>query len=145
MRIMTVVLAIVSMILSGAAAGQTNTGAADQIRSVLELQKAAWNRADIEGFMATYWNSDSLTFQSGKSRVSGWANVLARYKRTYAPDNMGKLDFTDISITLLALDAAYVLGRYKLDLNGSHSEGIFTLIFKRMKDGWRIIHDHTSS
>ena len=134
-----------AIILSAAASGQTARTPADEIRAVLDQQKAAWNRADIEGFMATYWNSNSVTFQSGKSRVAGWANVLARYKRTYAPESMGTLDFTDLSITLLAPGAAYVLGRFKLDRNGTLAEGVFTLIFKRFGDGWRIIHDHTSS
>jgi uncharacterized protein (TIGR02246 family) len=117
----------------------------EAIRAVLEAQKEAWNRGDIEGFMATYWQSDDLTFQSGNSRVQGWSNVLARYKRTYGKDNMGRLDFVDLSVHLLAPDAAYVLGRFKLDLGGKTKEGVFTLILKRSEAGWRIIHDHTSS
>ena len=131
--------------LSAASGQAAGSPAADEIKAVLEAQKAAWNRADIEGFMATYWNSDSLTFQSGKVRTHGWANVLARYKRTYAADNMGQLDFTDLAVTMLAADAAYVLGRFKLVMKDATSEGVFTLILRHTKDGWRIIHDHTST
>ncbi len=138
-----------ALLLAGTAAAAQAPGssatAADEIKAILEEQKAAWNRSDIDGFMATYWNSDSLTFQSGKTRTYGWANVLARYKRTYAADNMGRLDFTDLAVTMLAADAAYVLGRFKLVMKETTSEGVFTLILRRTKDGWHIIHDHTST
>jgi ketosteroid isomerase-like protein len=116
-----------------------------EIRAVLDLQQAAWNRGDVEGFMAYYWPSDDLTFQSGNSRTRGWAGVLARYKKNYPPEKMGRLEFADLEVHLLSRDSAFVLGRFKLDLDGSRREGVFTLIFRRMKDGWRIVHDHTSS
>jgi beta-aspartyl-peptidase (threonine type) len=139
------ILIIVVFSLAGMMFDQAFPPAEKEIRASLDLQKAAWNRGDIEGFMATYWKSDALTFQSGGSRTHGWDDVLARYKKNYAPDKMGKLDFTDLAIHILSRDAAYVLGRFKLDFGGTLKEGVFTLIFRRTKDGWRIIHDHTSS
>jgi len=139
------VLTFVVFSLAGRMFSQTFQTAEKEIKAVLDLQKAAWNRGDLEGFMKTYWKSEALTFQSGNSRTHGWNEVFARYKKNYAPDKMGKLDFTDLSVQVLSRDAAYVLGRFKLDLNGSLKEGVFTLIFKRLNDGWRIIHDHTSS
>ncbi len=145
-RLLALALLVAGMAVTAAAqAPGSSPAAADEIKAILEEQKAAWNRSDIDGFMATYLNSDSLTFQSGKVRTYGWANVLARYKRTYSADNMGKLDFTDLAVTMLAADAAYVLGRFKLVMKETTSEGVFTLILRRTKDGWRIIHDHTST
>ncbi|XHR93699.1 hypothetical protein ACFJIV_25845 [Mucilaginibacter sp. UC70_90] len=32
------------------------------ILKVMHTQEEAWNRGDIEGFMTTYWKSDSLVF-----------------------------------------------------------------------------------
>jgi beta-aspartyl-peptidase (threonine type) len=139
------ILTIVVLSLTGVMVSQTSPTAEKEIRAALDLQKTAWNRGDIDGFMAICWMSDALTFQSGGNRTHGWSDVLARYKNTYPPDKMGRLDFTDLSIQVLARDAAFVLGRFKLDLGGSLKEGVFTLIFRRMKDGWRIVHDHTSS
>lgn len=128
------------------AADRTSPAAEKDILAVLELQKTAWNKGDIDGFMAYYRQSDALTFQSGGRRTHGWSEVLARYKKNYAAGKMGKLDFTDLSVQLLSRDAAYVLGRFRLDFDGGKpQEGVFTLIFRRMKDGWRIVHDHTSS
>ncbi len=135
----------VFFVLTGLCFGQSGTPAEETILEVLNLQKAAWNRGDIEGFMASYWKSDDLTFQSANTRTHGWREVFSRYKRNYTPGNMGKLDFTDLAVRVLSADSAFVLGRFKLDIGGDHREGVFTLILMRTEDGWRIIHDHTSS
>ncbi len=127
-------------------AGRPSPSSESDILAVLDLQKAAWNKGDIDGFMAYYWQSDALTFQSAGRRSHGWSEVLARYKKNYAPGKMGKLDFTDLAVNILSGDAAFVLGRFQLDYGDKPQEGgVFTLIFRRMKDGWRIVHDHTST
>jgi beta-aspartyl-peptidase (threonine type) len=125
--------------------GQAGRSPEKEIRAVLDSQQAAWNRGDIEGFMAYYWKSDDLTFQSGNARTRGWTEVLARYKKTYPPEKMGVLEFSDLAIHVLSPDSAFMLGRFKLDRGGFASEGVFTLIFRRTGEGWRIVHDHTSS
>ncbi len=94
--------------------------------------------------MAYYWNSDKLTFQSGDTRLNGWDALFARYKETYFGENMGTLEFSDLVIHILSEDAAYVLGRWKLITRSWTRDGLFTTICKRMEDGWKIIHDHTS-
>jgi ketosteroid isomerase-like protein len=124
---------------------QTEATARADIMNVLDLQKGAWNRGDVEGFMTYYLKSNDITFQSDNSRIHGWADVLARYRKNYTPANMGKLDFTDLAVHVLAADSAYVLGRFKLDIGGGHREGVFTLILRKTAQGWRIVHDHTSS
>jgi beta-aspartyl-peptidase (threonine type) len=140
-----ITVALVLLGLAGMTFGQVMPSPESEIRAVLDLQQAAWNRGDIEGFMAYYWKSDDLTFQSGNSRTQGWSGVLARYKKTYPPDKMGRLEFTDLALRILSRDAAFVLGRFKLDQGGTLKEGVFTLIFRRTGQGWRIVHDHTSS
>ena len=115
-----------------------------EIRNVFEIQRKAWNEGKIEEFMAYYWNSDKLTFQSGDIRLEGWNALLNRYKETYFGENMGQLKFSDLIIQILSEDAAYVLGRWKLTTKSWTRDGLFTTIFKRMEDGWKIVHDHTS-
>lgn len=116
-----------------------------EILSILEQQKKLWNEGNIEGFMEYYWNSESFTFQSGNNRLQGWKKLLSRYKRNYPTGNMGTLDFTDLMIKVLSDDFAFAIGRWKLTQKDSSPEGLFSLIFQRMSDGWKIIHDHTSS
>ena len=115
-----------------------------ELLGILELQKESWNRQDLEGFMAYYWNSDEFTFQSGANRLRGWKALLERYKKNYSGENWGELDFTGLDVNVLNGDFAYVLGRWKLELKDSLREGVFTIIFRRFPEGWRIIHDHSS-
>ncbi len=119
-------------------------GIQNQIQVVLERQKTLWNEGSIEGFMEYYWNSGAFTFQSGNTRLQGWQELFSRYQKSYSGKNMGTLDFTDLAIKVLSKSNVYVIGRWKLIHKQTSSEGLFTIIFQRMPEGWRIIHDHTS-
>lgn len=111
----------------------------------MDDQAVAWNRGDIEGFMAGYWKSDKLTFISGLNVTRGWQGTLDRYKKTYdSRAKMGVLTFSDLEITMLGKDAAVVLGSWALKREKDDPHGKFTLTFKKFKEGWRIIMDHTS-
>lgn len=115
-----------------------------EIRNVLNRQKASWNEKNIEGFMEDYWKSENFTFQSGNNRLHGWEALLSRYKKSYTGENWGELDFTDIEVKVLTKDYAFVLGRWKLAFKDDVKEGLFTIVFQRMREGWKIIHDHSS-
>jgi len=121
---------------------------ADQkaIKAVLEAQQAAWNRGDVDAFLVGYWHSSELTFSGSSGVARGWDGVLARYKKNY-PDRaaMGQLDFSDLEFRFLGPDAAMVLGRWHLKREKDELGGVFTLVWQRFPDGWKIIHDHTSS
>jgi len=94
--------------------------------------------------MAYYWQSDQFTYQSGANRLRGWGALLERYKKNYSGDRWGRLDFTDLEVNVLGADSAYILGRWKVTLKDAAREGVFTIIFRRFPEGWRIIHDHSS-
>jgi ketosteroid isomerase-like protein len=118
------------------------------IEQALHIQRDAWNRHDLEAFMAVYWNSPDLTFFSGAKETSGWQATLDRYRATYVSPGheMGTLDFSDLRILILGPEAAFVRGAWQLTLSdGKTPHGRFTLIFRKFPDGWKIIHDHTSA
>lgn len=116
------------------------------IRAVLDAQSAAWNRGDVEGYMDGYARSADTVLVSGDNVTRGWQTVLDRYKKNYnSREKMGTLTFSELEFTLLGNNTATVLGRWHLKRAGDEPHGRFTLIFKRTKQGWRIIHDHTSS
>ena len=121
--------------------------AVQEIRAVLDRQVEAWNRRDLETFMAGYWNSPSLSFYSGGTKTAGWNETLGRYRKTYQSDGaeMGQLEFSDLQIEMLGPASAFVRGRWRLKMQSSEPGGLFTLIFRRLPDGWKIIHDHTGS
>jgi beta-aspartyl-peptidase (threonine type) len=117
------------------------------IRTVIEEQQAAWNRHDLEGFMSGYWNSSELTFFSGARESKGWQAALDRYKQNYqgAGHEMGKLEFANLRIAMLGPDAAFVRGEFHLTMSdGKTPHGLFTLIFRKFPDGWKIVHDHSA-
>jgi ketosteroid isomerase-like protein len=127
---------------------QSNRGAISQaaIRAVIDSQRDAWNRGDIEGYMTGYDRSPATIFVSGNNVTRGWQTVLDRYKKNYdSREKMGVLTFSDLEITLLSKDAALVLGRWRLKRANDEPHGTFTLLFRKTKAGWKIIHDHTSS
>lgn len=116
------------------------------IRGVLDAQAEGWNRGDIDAYMDGYMRSPDTVLVSGDNVTRGWQVVLDRYKKNYnSREKMGQLSFTDIEINLLGKDAAMALGRWQLTRAGDTPHGRFTLIFRRSPQGWRIIHDHTST
>ena len=117
------------------------------VEQVLRVQQDAWNRHDLDGFMAGYWNSPELTFFSGGTEKHGWQETMDRYRATYTSPGheMGKLEFSGLRIEMLSADAAFVRGAWHLTLpDGKTPHGLFTLVLRRFGDGWKIVHDHTS-
>jgi ketosteroid isomerase-like protein len=115
------------------------------IRTLIEEQRQAWNMGDKEKFMQTYWQSDSLMF-IGKSGVTyGWQKTLDNYKKGY-PDTaaMGKLDFDLLEVKRLSVMYFFVVGKWHLTRSIGDVGGHFTLLFKKIKNKWVIIADHSS-
>jgi uncharacterized protein (TIGR02246 family) len=116
------------------------------IREVLDAQRDAWNKGDIEGYMDGYDRSENTIFVSGDNVTRGWKTVLERYKKSYdTREKMGQLTFSDLEMNMLSRDTAVVIGKWLLKRSQDEPHGRFTLIFKKTSHGWRIIHDHASS
>jgi|HubBroStandDraft_5_1064220.scaffolds.fasta_scaffold407481_1 uncharacterized protein (TIGR02246 family) len=141
---------VFALVLSPAdppAAKSAPTAEETPIRAVLDTQVAAWNKSDIDGFMAGYWKDEKLTFISGSDITQGWEPTRARYVKKYqadGKDKMGKLSFSELQVETLSPTAATVHGRFELVRGDKKDWGRFTLVFKKFQDGWKIVHDHTS-
>ena len=123
-----------------------DTKAEAAIRAVLDAQRDAWNRGDLEGYMDGYARSPATEFVGGDTITRGWQTVLDRYRKNYSsPEKMGVLTFSVLEITMLSKDAALVLGRWHLKRANDEPHGTFSLLFRKTKAGWRIVHDHSSS
>ncbi len=126
---------------------------AKDIRAVLDAQVVAWNKGDLDGFMAGYWNDEGLTFISGGDITNGWKKTKERYEKRYKADGkkMGKLTFDELHVEVLSPTAAMLRGRFALAFEKEKDEkkqtasGRFTLILRKTADGWKIVHDHTSA
>jgi ketosteroid isomerase-like protein len=144
-RAIAITFFILITITISVAAKPTDTAVA-QIQSLLHSQQDEWNRGDIDGFMNGYARSASTVFISEDTVRRGWQTVRNRYRKKYSDRaKMGTLTFSDLEITLLSSNSAVASGRWKLKRTNDQPHGRFTLILKRLPEGWRIVHDHTSA
>lgn len=137
---------LVAAIVGSTSVQAQNETTVTEIQNVLHAQQDAWNRGDIDAFMNGYWRSEKTVFVSGDRVTRGWQKVLDRYKQKYSDRaKMGTLTFSELEITPLSADSAVALGAWKLKRASDEPHGHFTLIFRHLPEGWRIIHDHTSA
>jgi|CXWL01.1.fsa_nt_gi beta-aspartyl-peptidase (threonine type) len=117
-----------------------------QVQAALETQVAAWNRGDMDAFLATYWPDSDLTFYSGGTVTKGFAPFAERFKARYgqASETMGKLEFRNLEVHPLGPTSAFARGEWHLERAGQEPQGgLFTLILEKKNGGWKIVHDHT--
>ena len=124
---------------------QKNSKAERSILAIMDAQEKAWNRGDLEAFMAGYWKSDSLKFIGSRGLTYGWQQTLANYKKGY-PDQetMGQLKFTILSVDILSRKSAFVIGQWQLTRKAGDLDGHFTLLWKKIGGQWQIVADHSS-
>ena len=115
------------------------------IQSILDNQIKSWNSGDLDNFMVGYLHSDSLVFIGKSGPTYGYENTLANYKKSY-PDktHMGTLQFEIVSLKPLNNDHYFVIGKWKLIRTVGDLNGVYTLLLKKTKEGWKIIADHSS-
>ena len=123
------------------------------IRAAITAQAAAWNRADIPAFMEIYEHSPETTF-IGTNIGKGYERILERYQKNYStPEQMGTLTFNDVEVRLLPgscgkTEFAVVTGRFHLERTqkgeAKKDDGIFSLVWRKGPQGWKIVLDHTS-
>lgn len=128
-------------------------GDAAAIRQVMDQQQAAWNRGDVADYMRGYKDAPDTTFV-GTSVRKGYRTILDSYRKHYASrEQMGRLRFSDFDVRLLPgadgeVRYAAVTGRFHLDRTAhggtSKDDGVFSLLWEKTPDGWKIILDHTS-
>lgn len=115
------------------------------IVNLLENQRLAWNRGDLEAYMQGYWHSDSLLFVGKSGPKYGWQTTLDNYKKGY-PDKaaMGQLGFDILKVQLLDKTNAFVLGAWHLKREQDAPGGYFTLLLRKIKGEWKVVADHSS-
>lgn len=118
----------------------------DVVKAVLAQEKS-WNSGDLEGYVKGYKDSPDTLF-IGRQISRGYAQILEDYRRNYPTRAiMGALSFTEIEIHPLSDTFVVCLGKYHLDRpkrDGGNADGIFSLVFEKTDQGWKIVLDHTS-
>ena len=140
--------ALLLMIGAACARPPAASDAVLEVRAIWNAQVAAWNRGDLDGFMAAYWNSPDLVFFSNGDETRGWQATLDRYRARYQGEGkqMGALDFPRLEFTMLGTGAALARGRWHLQMpDGKEFGGMTSVIFRKLPEGWRIVHDHSTA
>jgi ketosteroid isomerase-like protein len=123
---------------------QKQSKAVNQVLTNMKTQEDSWNKGDVGGFMAYYWQSDSLKFIGSKGITYGWQKTLDNYIKGYPnKEAMGILTFTILESTQLSKSSIYVIGKWDLKKE-KPSGGHFTLLWKKINNQWVIVADHTS-
>jgi uncharacterized protein (TIGR02246 family) len=113
----------------------------------LDRSATDWNSGDLDGFMADYAR-DSLTgFVSGGRVQRGYDWIREHYAPLFKDGaQRDSLRFENVEARPLGSEHALLNARYVLYRGGATtSSGPFTLVMQRQSDGWKILHDHTSS
>ena len=150
MRLRVVAAGLVPLLVCTTACArlQSRGDPAAEVRAVWTAQVEAWNRGDLDGFMIGYWNSPDLVFFSNKTETRGWQQTLDRYRATYKAEGrqMGALDFPQLEFKVLGPEAVLARGQWRLRMpDGKESTGMTSVTFQKRPEGWRIVHDHSSS
>jgi ketosteroid isomerase-like protein len=118
----------------------------DVVKVVLAQEKA-WNAGDIDGFAKGYKDSPETLF-IGRQVSRGYAEIVAEYKHDYPTRaSMGTLTFSELEVHSLSDTFAVCLGKYHVERSkkeGGPADGLFSLVFEKTADGWRIVVDHTT-
>lgn len=117
----------------------------EEIQQVMDDQQQAWNSGDLDGFMKSYWKSDSLRFIGKRGITYGWQSTLDNYKKSYPDrDAMGRLQFTNLTMEQVGDSSAYVIGKWELFRVADTLSGHYSLLWKKQNGTWLIVADHSS-
>lgn len=145
-------LGLLLMLVAGSVRA-TPPDEAAAIRQVMADQQAAWNHGDVETFMHAYKDAPDTTF-IGSTVRRGYRQILASYRKHYATrEQMGQLTFSDVQVRLLPCAEggaryAAVTGHFHLDRKAhgdvATDDGVYSLLWEKTAQGWKIILDHSS-
>lgn len=114
------------------------------VRNVLTSIEKTWNARDIDAFMANYWHSPDLTVFGSGEVTKGWDGELANNAQGFK--NPSTLVLSDLQVELLGPNSAYARGKWQVTASdGKQHQGLFTIVFRKFGQDWKVVHDHASS
>lgn len=127
-------------------AGPALAGPSDEARKGLAAQVEAWNRDDMEGALALYWNAPDILWVNRRGIERGFAD-FARGMRAEAAANpdLGDYQAEVLEARDLGPDSALLVIRWSITRDGERvMGGISTQIWRRVDDAWVVVFEHAS-
>jgi len=118
-----------------------------EIEQVFDRSARDWNAGDLDGFMSDYAREDSTSYISRGQVRYGFDRIRAAYASRFAPGAArDSLRFENLAARPLGASHALVTARFILHrADSTTASGPFTVVMERRADGWKILHDHTST
>ena len=141
-RTITTFLSILA--LATLASAQKASSAETQIRAVLDITAVGWNTGDLSKYLYAYVPEATEMLSTGPA---GGVEAIEKtmkegFWKTGRP--LQVLRYEHIVVRMLGKDNALVTGQFILSGNNRPDRtGWFTTVWKKTKDGWRMIHDHS--
>jgi beta-aspartyl-peptidase (threonine type) len=135
----------VVVVASSAAGSAAPSASHEAVRKLLDDQVSAWNRHDLDGFLAGYRKDEHVVFITPEGSSRGYADLEQRYRKSYnAPEKFGVLRFADLEFTTVDEKSVVARGTWRLAREKDTPHGRFVLVVCRLEDGWRIVSDYTT-
>lgn len=112
---------------------------------MLARSAAAWNRGDLDAFMADYYPGERTTYVTSRGVVHDPSRIRQQYAPRFAPGGVhDSLSFEKVEVDPLAPGVAHVIAWYVLSRGDSTvARGPTSLVMLRHDGQLRIVHDHS--
>lgn len=118
--------------------------AQSKIITAMKNSENDWNKGDLESFMKLYTDESTMMMPTGPAGIN---TIRELYEKKYFNGKIPKqnLHYEDLKVTLLGEKYALLTGKFILSGNNlPERSGRYSLVMILTKDGWKILHDHSS-
>ena len=115
-----------------------------QLRALLNGTAEGWNRGDLPKYLSVY--TPVATEMRSTGPAGGVEAIEETMKKGFWKTGrpIQNLRYENIVVRMLGKEGALVTGQYILSgADRPDRTGWFTSVWKKTKDGWKMIHDHS--
>jgi hypothetical protein len=112
---------------------------------MLATSAKAWNRGDLDAFMADYYPGERTSYVTSRGLIHDPTRIRERYAPRFAPGGVhDSLSFENVEVDPLAPDVVHVIAWYVLSrADSTVARGPTSLVMLRQDGRLRIVHDHS--
>lgn len=117
---------------------------AAMIVAAMKNSENDWNKGDLDSYMKMYIDSSTMMYPTGPV---GLNTIRSLYQNKYFDGGKPKqnLHYDDLKVTMLGKSYALLTGKFILTGgNLPERKGVYSLVMILTKNGWKILHDHSS-
>jgi ketosteroid isomerase-like protein len=118
--------------------------AQSKIIAAMKNSENDWNKGDLDSFMKMYTDESTMMMPTGPAGIN---MIKDLYEKKYFNGKMPKqnLHYDELKVTLLGKKYALLTGKFTLSGNNlPERSGRYSLVMILTKNGWKILHDHSS-